>query len=217
MDPIPKPGRAALRAALLDAAEATIARDGFGAVRARGLTEAAGCALGALYTAFPDMDALMLAVKLRILDRLDARVAASLDSVSPDAGEDRAPLAMARAYLDFAWDERRRWEALFHHHLASPAELPDWYRERLGGIFARIAGPLAAALPGLTEAGALRLAHSLFAAVHGIVALGIEAKLGPASRGETAGRVEMVVRAALAGLGAEPGLADAARRGGWVG
>ena len=206
----PRPGRAALRKALLDAAEAVIARDGFGAVRARGLTDAVGCALGALYTAFPDMDALMLAVKLRILDRLDARVAASLGAPPPGAGCDRLPLAMARTYLDFAWDERRQWEVLFQHHLAGPEGLPDWYRERLGGIFALVAGPLGVALPGLTEAGALRLAHSLFAAVHGIVALGVEAKLGPASRGETEARVEMVVGAALAGLRGDPGLAGAA-------
>ena len=122
----PKPARAALREALLDAAEAVIARDGFGAVRARGLIETVGCALGALYTAFPDMDALMLAVKLRILDRLDARVTASLDGGTP--GDDRLPRAMARAYLDFAWDERRQWEVLFQHHLAGYDDLPDRYR-----------------------------------------------------------------------------------------
>lgn len=204
-----RPDRAALRDALLDAAEQAIARDGFGALRARALTEAVGCALGALYTVFADMDALILAVKLRILDRLDARAAARLDAVpdAPGRPADAIPLAMAEAYLAFAFDERRAWEVLFQHHLAGGADLPDWYRERLGDTFARIAGPLRLALPALSEAAALRLAHTLFAAVHGVVVLGLERKLGHPSRREIEGRVTMLIRSAVAGVRQDPALA----------
>ena len=67
--------RKALRQALIEAADATVARDGLGALRARDLAEAAGCALGAIYTIFPDMDALAAALNRRTLQRLEARVA----------------------------------------------------------------------------------------------------------------------------------------------
>lgn len=45
--------RERLRMALIDAAEATIAADGLAALKARDLAREVGCALGAIYTAFP--------------------------------------------------------------------------------------------------------------------------------------------------------------------
>ena len=64
--------RAALRAGLVAAAERRIAADGLGGLRARDLAAEAGCALGAIYTVFPDLDALILEVNLRTLGLFEA-------------------------------------------------------------------------------------------------------------------------------------------------
>jgi AcrR family transcriptional regulator len=51
-----------LKERLTTAAEALIIEHGLGGLKARDVTEKAGCALGALYTAFPDIDHLIMAV-----------------------------------------------------------------------------------------------------------------------------------------------------------
>ncbi len=48
---------AALREALVSAAERTVAAQGLSGLRARDLAREAGCAVGAIYTVFPDLDA----------------------------------------------------------------------------------------------------------------------------------------------------------------
>src|SRR5215470_13530693 len=63
--------REQLKAALIDAAEAIIAKDGLAALRARDLAAAAGCALGAIYNAFEDLDAIVFAVNMRTLALID--------------------------------------------------------------------------------------------------------------------------------------------------
>ena len=62
-----------LRKRLVDAAEARIASQGLAALKAREVTADAGCALGALYTAFDDLDRLILQVNSRTLVRLGLR------------------------------------------------------------------------------------------------------------------------------------------------
>ena len=57
--------RRALRDNLIAIAEKRIAAEGLAGLRARDLAAEAGCALGAIYTVFPDMTALTLAVNAR--------------------------------------------------------------------------------------------------------------------------------------------------------
>ena len=73
--------RERLRTALIDAAEATIAAEGLAALKARDLAKEVGCALGAIYTAFPDLDALILTVNLRTLALFERAITAVTGSV----------------------------------------------------------------------------------------------------------------------------------------
>src|SRR5262245_44188110 len=96
-----------LREALLLAAERTIATDGYQALRARALAEDVGCAVGAIYNVFPDLDALALAVKSRIIDVMDAELARAVASAAGEGASAeqvaiRRLLALAQAYLRFA-------------------------------------------------------------------------------------------------------------------
>ena len=54
--------RAQLRDRLIDIAQEAIAARGLAGLKARDLAAAAGCALGAIYTAFDDLDELILRV-----------------------------------------------------------------------------------------------------------------------------------------------------------
>ena len=61
-----------LKGRLITAAEAHIQSSGLGGLRARDITADAGCALGALYNAFADLDELVLHVNSITLARLGA-------------------------------------------------------------------------------------------------------------------------------------------------
>ena len=194
-----------LREALVAAARRTGAEQGYAALRAREIAAEVGCAVGAIYNVFPDLDALILAVKSRTLDELQQEV---LEKLGPD--ESRTPadgrrrlLASAGVYLEFAQSHRRLWISAFEHSSPDTPALAA-YMERLDAIFDNVERPLAALLPGMAPAARKLLARALFSAAHGIVQLGLDQKLGALSPAALRWQVESVMRAALDGLSAAP-------------
>jgi hypothetical protein len=85
---------------------------------------------------------------------------------------------MAGAYLDFAAGNTPRWRALFEHRLPAGKSLPDWYLAEQAKLFRYLERPLETLIPALPPAERAILARSLFSAVHGLVTLGLEEKLG---------------------------------------
>ncbi|BDV32630.1 TetR/AcrR family transcriptional regulator [Methylocystis iwaonis] len=191
--------RQKLRERLLDVARQSVAARGLGGLKARDLASEAGCALGAIYTAFDDLDELILRVNLSTLERLGDSLDAALSQADPSA----ALLALARAYLDFARREEPSWRALFEHRLSGGARVPDWYSDERNQLFGRLETPLAALLPGWDEKSRARLARTLFSAVHGVVALGLEEKLEETPPEALDAQLETLVRLIAAGLAQE--------------
>ena len=170
---------AALRERLIDAAERTIAANGLTGLRARDLAGEAGCAVGTIYNVFEHLDELILCVGLRTLAMLDTalgavRLARPYGSME-DAAEDLVRLALA--YLEFAAKHTVRWRALFEHRMSEARPLPPWFVDQQHALFAQIERPLVTLLPDLDPDARRTLARTLFSAVHGIVALGLEEKL----------------------------------------
>lgn len=194
--------RGELREALLAAVERTVVAGGWQAVRARDLAREVGCAVGAIYNVFPDLDALILAAKGRTLDTLDGELAAAVAAAGASASvgaeiAKRQLLALADAYLCFAIDHAQLWRMLFEYRVA---EVPPWYRDRLSALFAHLDVPLRAIVPDLADAKRALLGRALFSAVHGIVVLGLEEKIDTLSHAAIAGQVATIVRACVAGL-----------------
>jgi AcrR family transcriptional regulator len=171
---------ATLREALVGAAERAIARDGLAGLTTREVAREAGCALGAIYTVFPDLDALILGANARTLAAIDAELRAVLGPEPGEGAEPAAQLAaLAAAYLGYAARNRRRWDALFAHRMAEGREVPEWYRARQTELFRYLETPLAALCPGRAATEIAVLARTLFSAVHGVVSLGLDQKLEP--------------------------------------
>lgn len=165
--------KAALRTRLIDAAEAEIAEKGLLGLKARDVTQRAGCALGALYTVVADLDELILRVNSRTLARLAAALAPASQAPTPEA----VTLALADAYAVFALQNRRLWSALFEHRLPEGVEMPDWHRQEHEVLIARIGAPLIKLRPDL-PVDVLRLrVRTLFGAVHGVVHLALQGRL----------------------------------------
>ena len=170
---------AALRTRLIDAAERTIADKGLAALKARDLAREAGCALGTIYNVFEHLDELVLCVSSRTLAMLEATLGAVRSPARHHSAEEAAAdlVRLALAYLDFAATHTVRWRALFEHRMSEARPLPEWFVEQQHALFAQAERPLAALLPELDRDARRTLARTLFSAVHGIVALGLEEKL----------------------------------------
>jgi AcrR family transcriptional regulator len=181
---------------LLAAAEAAIAATGLASLRARSLADSVGCSVGAIYGVFPDLDALVLAVNGRTLDAIDAAMRAAAPGGEPVTHLTR----LAEAYLDYAAAHRERWSALFQHALPAGRALPAWFAERQAAAFSRIEGPLKTLVPGLDHAARALLARSLFSAVHGMVALGLDEKVAAMPVPALRAQLRLVVEAVCRGL-----------------
>src|SRR3954447_23520254 len=190
--------REKLRSDLILAAERMIADRGLAGLKTRDLAREIGCANGAVYNLVEDMDELILRVGSRTLARLDAALTSAESSGAPSPRETLVRIAVA--YCDFAAENLELWRALFEHRMAPGKPVPQWAVDEQMNLFRHIYQPLAALFPKRSREELGITARSLFSAVPGMAALGLEQKLVavplPALRKEIAG----LVRAMIDGL-----------------
>jgi AcrR family transcriptional regulator len=190
--------RAKLRQALIEASEQAIAAKGLSGLKTRDLARQIGCANGAVYNLVEDIDELILRVGSRTLRRLDAalEVAETTGSASPP----ETLVRIALAYCDFAAANLELWRALFEHRMAPGKPLPEWSVADQMELFRHIHAPLAALLPDRSPAELGVTARSLFSAVHGMVALGLEQKLVAVPISALRSEIRTIVTAMVHGL-----------------
>mgnify|MGYP002622545310 CR=1 FL=1 len=161
-----------LRRALLDAAEALLARHGPAGVSLREAARAVGVSHNAPYRHFPDRAALLAALATEGF----ARLRAALEAAAAAAPEGRRVAATGRAYLDFARTHRGLYLLMFgpevrigaHPALAAAAAAAlDVVRDA-----ARADGAITAAeTPSPPAATARHLVIGAWALVHGLAHL----------------------------------------------
>jgi AcrR family transcriptional regulator len=171
--------RAELRKKLIELARREIAVGGAKAIKARALSQAAGCSVGAIYTVFGDLGDLVLEVNADTFRQLGAKVHSSL---KPEQSPLDQMISMSMAYMDFANENPMLWRTLFEAEASIGSDVPDWYVKALDGLMAMIDQPVAAIF-GEADPITVRLqTKSLFSAVHGIVLLGVEDRLSSVGR-----------------------------------
>ncbi|WP_372605066.1 TetR/AcrR family transcriptional regulator [Actibacterium sp.] len=175
MTPATMAKREALKAKLIDIAEAEIAQGGIVALRARDLANAAGCALGAIYTAVDDLGELAIAVNRRTVDQITEKMQ---ESVSGLDGEDADDLlvTLAQSYLSYAQTETNRWRTLFSIGLPEAEDAPGFH-QAIEPIVGLISTQLERLSRFETSRNLDRNARAIFAAVHGMISLGMEPRL----------------------------------------
>ncbi|HZP19751.1 MAG TPA: TetR/AcrR family transcriptional regulator [Bauldia sp.] len=188
MTPKTEERRQEMRAALIAAAERTIATSGLPALKARDLAREVGCALGAIYNVFPNLDALVFEVNGRTLAAFEEFLARAErkerertgeDGKGGQSGQGSQLVRLALVYVEFALANRLRWRALFEHRMnvSEQEEVPAWYSGEQARLFTLVEKPLRALRPDMDEKEAQIFARTLFSGVHGIVSLGLDAKL----------------------------------------
>ena len=182
-----------LRQKLIEAAERQIVSGGVAGVKARDLAAEAGCALGAIYNVFDDLNALVMEVNGRTFRKLGIRVAGSLSG-----SEGEPPVArlirMSNAYLAFASENTNLWRALFDLEMTNEMPVPEWYLKELQQLFAHIARPVSELFPDLTPEDLDLMTRALFSSVHGIVLLGLQNRISGVSRGNIEKMIGHVLR-----------------------
>jgi AcrR family transcriptional regulator len=192
--------RTKLRQALIESAEQAIAAKGLAGLKTRDLARQIGCANGAVYNLVEDMDELILRVGSRTLRRLDAALEIAETGGPAEPGETLVRIAVA--YCDFAAQNLELWRALFEHRMAPDKLVPEWSVADQMELFRHIYTPLAALLPDRSAAELGVTARSLFSAVHGMVALGLEQKLVAVPIAALRSEIRSIVTAMVHGLSA---------------
>ncbi|MCV6600811.1 MAG: TetR/AcrR family transcriptional regulator [Cohaesibacter sp.] len=163
--------KAALRTHLLEATTQQICQKGVEEIRARDIAKHVGCAVGSLYTAFEDLDDLILHVNSQTLQKLDeALTKGRPNQASPQTCMEK----LACDYLDFASTHYRLWTALFDHKWPEGKAVPQWHLDNQQKLFLQIAGPLKELLPKADQDHLLLEARTFFAAIHGIITLSLQ-------------------------------------------
>jgi AcrR family transcriptional regulator len=196
--------RRKLRDALIEAAGRTIEKEGLRGLKARDLAIRVGCAVGAIYNVFADLDDLVFAVNALTLEQLEKTLTvASHDKADPQGDAIKTLVHLGIAYMDYAATHTRRWRALFDHRLPEGRDIPTWYRANLHRLFDYIERPLRKLAPALADEQRVLLARSLFSAVHGIVLIGLEEKLQSLPLAVLRQQVTAMIEAFARGLAAQ--------------
>jgi len=153
---------------------------------------------GAVYNLVADVDELILLVGSRTLARLDAALSDAERKGSAAPADLLVRIAVA--YCDFAAQNLELWRALFEHRMAPGKPVPEWAVSEQMNLFRHIYRPLAALFPDHTPAQLGVTARSLFSAVHGMVALGLDQKLVAVPVAALRQEIGTVVTAMIKGL-----------------
>jgi AcrR family transcriptional regulator len=194
--------REKLREALILAAERGIEAGGLTGLKTRELAREIGVANGAVYNLVEDMDELILRVGSRTLARLDAALSEA-ESRGPAVPADML-VRIALAYCDFAAENLQLWRALFEHRMAPGKDLPEWAIGEQMNMFRHIHRPLAVLYPKRSAEELSVTARSMYSAVHGMVALGLEQKLIAVPLEALRSEVATIVTAMVTGLTPKP-------------
>jgi len=157
----------------LDAARDILREQGLAALTARSLAARIGYSPGTLYNLFRNLDDLIVHLNGETLDALRE----VLDGVPEDGDIETRLWNFARAYIGFTVDNRELWNVLFEHRLPEGIDVPDWYRDKLAGLLARVEAALTEVVPDDAVARG-RATRVLWSGLHGLCTLSQLGKLG---------------------------------------
>lgn len=187
-------GRPALTQAHKDkiivTARLILSQYGLEALRARALAQAAGVSLGSLYKFYPDMQAIIGAVKLDVYRELTLHLRAAMDDMTRMRCLDRL-MQLAWAYLDYVRAHDRLWTALLDSNRSEGGRSQAFINAE-DHLFAVIEHELQA-LPKLSRKQAPVLARAMWASVHGIVAQTLPNSLHEDPVADTLAQIEMII------------------------
>jgi len=185
-----------LRELIIGASTQLIQESGLGGLSAREIARRINYSPGTLYNSFDNLDDLVLTIEGRLLDQLLEELA----SLPQDQSPEQAVHSIARRYLAFAVGNPKLWNLLFEHHVPASRPVPDWYRQKLEALMARVEAAILPLSEGRDPEAVRRAARVLWAGVHGIASLSAADKLSILTADDASVLMDDLVRNYLAGF-----------------
>jgi AcrR family transcriptional regulator len=160
-----------LTARIVNATRELIAEQGVHSLKARDISERAGCALGGLYTVFKDIDDVVMTINLESFQYLNSKLDEAV--ATAELPEDKLPL-IVWAYLDFARSHPKFWRAMFENHIGNDKHYPLRHFVELERLMQHFIGPLKYLNPKEKPEVLKRRARTFFAAFHGVITMGLD-------------------------------------------
>ncbi len=154
----------------LDAAETIVREQGYHHLSTRKIAKAIGYTVGTLYMVFENLDELILYLNGRTLDQLYEVIE---PLVQRQDDPKRCIHEMTHTYLNFALQNRSRWNMVFEHRLPEGKDVPGWYPNKISELFNLLETPLRQLHQGESEQEIALKARVLWSSVHGICALAL--------------------------------------------
>ncbi|CAI3941017.1 AcrR family [Commensalibacter communis] len=177
-----------LRKKIIDIAYTIIVTEGLRKCTVRAVTKRAGCALGSLGYLFTGLDDVILAVNTRTLTEMGQYMFEKAQAEKEEQVVDRLT-ALALAYFTYAKDYFNQWEALFVLRF-SQSELPSEYLQVRSQLILKITTLFSKDMT--DQKKNIMLARTMYEAVHGIVVLGLDHRLGGTSQ-DVENRIRLLV------------------------
>ena len=184
-----------LKSNIVRVAREILVSDGLEGLQARRVARGADCSVGTIYNLFGNLDMVIITANADTLDELHGELLRSKDGMST---MDAQLNAMASMYLSFAVERTTEWRAIFEHRLTTKTTIPDWYLLKQSELFAVVEGILEQAIAAPNQR--LEAARAIFSAVHGVISLALNEKLGIFDRTATERQVQFIVQSISGGL-----------------
>ncbi|WP_085906605.1 TetR/AcrR family transcriptional regulator [Kiloniella majae] len=167
-----------LKAMILDSAEELVVAGGVSELSARKVAQKIGYAPGTIYNVYANIDALILTLNGRTLERLHDHLSKTgLDDLREFGAVNRNLEKLLIGYLNFIDANRSLWRLLFDHMPANEEDLPEWYDQRVSMLLGVIDQALLPLFSGIDSKELRLLSVTLWASLHGIISLADKKKL----------------------------------------
>ena len=184
-----------LKSTIIEVARELLSRDGLQGLQARRIAQGADCSVGTIYNLFGNLDMVVIAANAETLAELHTELQEAINGTSGLAAR---LTALSQTYLQFALKRTLEWRAIFEHRFATRTTVPDWYRASQGELFAIVEEVLAPEVSSPDQRA--EAARALFSAVHGVIAIALDEKLGEFQHAQTERQVHFVVESMAHGI-----------------
>ncbi|MAK64441.1 MAG: hypothetical protein CMF75_06820 [Maricaulis sp.] len=187
-----------VREQALAAAGQLLAEEGLSGMQARAIARRAGLSVGSIYKLFGDIEDLIRELNYQTYqDIADHHQAALAKANLPDDAVHDRLMVLGRAYIEFVVTQNARWSALLTFNARHGEALPKEYHDIEDDLLDIVANELAKA-PGFDEFDyRARSSRALWAAVHGIITVGLPNARASDPVAEALAQIDLVVTGLL--------------------
>ena len=164
--------REELRQMVIDAGFNLIANGGFRTFSTRQVAKEIGYTVGTLYNVFKGYDDIILHINAKILDDMKSFIE---HNINPDLQGIESLKNLSKIYLEYAQNQYNCWSMFFEYSFPADLELPEWYNEKIGSLFAIVEKDLSEYITSKSELS--KHSRIIWASIHGICILNLTKKL----------------------------------------